>query len=53
MDLRIMPVMEIIRHKTFAVARKTAKSATKVSWYTVKVEFSSYQIVTVHIRQFV
>ena len=30
MDLRIMPVMEIIRHKTFAVVRKTAKSA-KVS----------------------
>ena len=29
-DLRIMPVMEIIRHKTFAVVRKTAKSA-KVS----------------------
>ena len=47
-----MSVMEIIRHKTFAVARKTAKSA-KVSWYTVKVEFSSYQMATVHIRQFV
>ena len=27
MDLRIMPVMEIIRHKTLAVVRKTAKSA--------------------------
>ena len=39
MDLRIMPVMEIIRHKTFAVIRKTANPrkfpATKVSWYTV------------------
>ena len=30
MDLRIMPVMAIIRHKTFAVVRKTAKYA-KVS----------------------
>ena len=30
MDLRIMPVMEIIKHKTFAVVQKTAKSA-KVS----------------------
>ena len=30
MDLRIMPMMEIIRHKTFAVVQKTAKSA-KVS----------------------
>ena len=30
MDLRIMPVMEVIRHKTFAVVRKTVKSA-KVS----------------------
>ena len=30
MDLRIMPLMEIIRHKTFTVAQKTAKSA-KVS----------------------
>ena len=30
MDLRIMPVMEIIRHKTFAVVQKAAKSA-KVS----------------------
>ena len=27
MDLRIMPVMEIIRHKTFVVVRKTTKSA--------------------------
>ena len=34
MDLRIIPVKEIIRHKTFAVVRKTAKSA-KVSCYTV------------------
>ena len=34
MDLRIMPVIEIIRHKTFAVVRKAAKSA-KVSWHTV------------------
>ena len=30
MDLRIIPVMEIIRHKTLAVVQKTAKSA-KVS----------------------
>ena len=30
MDLRIMPAKEIIRHKTFAVVRKTTKSA-KVS----------------------
>ena len=32
MDLRIMPVMEIIRHKTFALVRKTAKSA-KISYH--------------------
>ena len=30
MDLRIVPVMKIIRHKTFAVVQKTAKSV-KVS----------------------
>ena len=33
-----MPLMEIIRHKTFAVVRKTAKSV-KVSWYTVDIMY--------------
>ena len=52
MDLRIMPVMEIIRHKTFTVVRKTAKSA-KVSWYTVHINSSiesTYIIVIFKVR---
>ena len=39
MDLRIMPVMEIIRHKTFVVVQKQRNPqkfpATKVLWYMV------------------
>ena len=43
-DLRIMPVMEIIKHKTFVVVRKAAKSA-KVS---CRESFMVYSIVNMN-----